>query len=251
MAKKRFRMRGNVWQLVGLAVLAVITFGVVAYALVPAPAPASVAAPVAKPTATPTPAPKPVVAFIGDSYTAGAGASTPAMRWTTRLSVSAGFKEVNLGQGGTGYATSSTAADGTVRREYAASIPEAVKAAPDVVIVSGGRNDAPEQSAVVIAAIDDFYTRLRAAMPKVKIIAVSPVWDAGTPPKGVDLVATSAKAAVERVGGAYLDIGQPLAGHPEFIIADKIHPNDSGAAALAEATKVALRQSPAASVMTP
>ena len=109
MAEKRFRMSGNAWQLVGLAVLALITFGVVAYALVPQSAPTAATRPAPTAAVTPTvtqpPAPKPTVAFIGDSYSAGMGATLMENRWTSVLSRDQGWTESNFARGGTGYVT--------------------------------------------------------------------------------------------------------------------------------------------------
>ncbi|GAA5193127.1 hypothetical protein GCM10023346_17000 [Arthrobacter gyeryongensis] len=45
------------------------------------------------------------------------------------------------------------------------------------------------------------------------------------------------KAAAAANGATYLDIGQPLWGHPEFLAADGIHPDDAGHAAIYAAVK--------------
>lgn len=188
----------------------------------------------------------PTVAFIGDSYTAGAGTSTPSQRWTTRLSVGEGLKEVNLGQGGTGYLMTNTTPEGQVRPNYRAMIARAVKAKPAVVVVSGGGNDMALDLNEVQAAVRDFYPALRKALPKATIIAVNPLWGATTPPAGLDALQQTVQDGVEGVDGTFLDIGQPLIKHPELVIADKIHPNDAGAGVIAEATRQAWRKSPAA-----
>lgn len=235
MAKRRFRNISTVWQITGLAVLAVITLGVVLYAL-------------DRSFATQTAAPMPKVAFIGDSYTAGNGTSSEAMRWTTRLSSTEGWSEANFGRGGTGYAMGGDTTSGVLRPGYSASIADVAKGAPEVVIVSGGRNDTPLPVATVTVAVADFYAKLHAALPSAKIIAISPVWDASAPPQNLDLIASSVKASAEGVGGTYLGIGQPLKGHPELITDDKVHPNDAGAQALADATAAALLKSPASSI---
>lgn len=234
MAKRRFRNISTVWQITGLAVLAVITLGVVLYAL-------------DRSIATQTAAPMPKVAFIGDSYTAGNGTSSEAMRWTTRLSSTEGWAEANFGRGGTGYAMDDTTS-GVLRPGYSASIADVAKGAPEVVIVSGGRNDALLPIASVTAAVADFYAKLHAALPSAKIIAISPVWDASAPPESLDFIASAVKASAEGVGGTYLDIGQPFKGHPELITDDKVHPNDAGAQALADTTAAALLKSPASSI---
>lgn len=186
------------------------------------------------------------VVFIGDSYAAGSGTSDPARRWTSRLSFNQGWHEVNLAQGGTGYLSKSTDPGAAARPNYPEEIAAAVKAKPDVVVVSGGRNDTLLPIDAVEAATKQFYTDLRAALPKAVVIAVSPVWDASAPPAELAQVAGTVKASAEGIGGTYLDIGQPLAGKPQLIIGDKVHPNDKGAAALADATIAAFLKSKAA-----
>jgi len=238
MAKKRFKMRGNVWQLVGLGLLALVTLGVVAYALVPAPAPASVAVPTAKPSATKTAAPKTVVAFIGDSYTSGTGATVPTKRWSTLLSSSMGWTEANLGKGGTGYFNAGTSAN------YKGSIQQAVDAKPSIVVVSGGRNDVGYGYDRFAPAVADFFATLRAALPKAKIIVTSPIYDDDAGPAAVADLAASVKADAEQAGASYVDIGEPLLGHADFVAADGVHPNDAGHAAIYTAVKQAVEAVP-------
>jgi lysophospholipase L1-like esterase len=189
------------------------------------------------------------VVFIGDSYASGSGTSAPAQRWTSRVSVAHGWHEVNLAQGGTGYLSKSTDPGAAPRLNYEEVIAAAVNAKPDAVVVSGGRNDTLLPVFAVQQATSQFYTDLRAALPKAVVIAVSPVWDASTPPKELAQLAGTVKASVEGVGGTYLDVGEPLTGKPELITGDKIHPNDQGAAALADATNAAFLRSSAAAAL--
>lgn len=81
------------------------------------------------------------VAFIGDAYTSGSGASSPSLQWRTQPSSSAGWAEVNVGRGGRGYLITNTTDAGEFRPNYAEMIAEAVKAKPDVVVISDGGND--------------------------------------------------------------------------------------------------------------
>ncbi|AIF41343.1 hypothetical protein HX89_10785 [Dermacoccus nishinomiyaensis] len=46
---------------------------------------------------------RPVVAFVGDSYSAGSEASSPDKRWTTVLSAERGWNEINVAVSGMGY----------------------------------------------------------------------------------------------------------------------------------------------------
>jgi lysophospholipase L1-like esterase len=189
------------------------------------------------------------IAFIGDSYTAGSGVSSQSMRWTTQLSLARGWEEVNLGLGGTGYLITNKAPDGTVRRNYQARIAEAVRAKPDVVIVSGGGNDLALDTPAVVEAVQAFYPALRKALPKAQIIAINPLWGATDMPAALPELQAAVKASVAGVGGAFVDIGQPLVGHPELVVEDKVHPNDEGAGAIAKLTDSALKKTPATAAL--
>jgi acyl-CoA thioesterase-1 len=189
-------------------------------------------------------APKlPGVAFIGDSYTQGAGADSEGAPWPTLLSRSEDWAERNLGRGGTGYISTSTVAGCGLEYcpNYSEMIPEAVTLNPSKVVVSGGRNDVGQDPEAVTEAINSFYEDLRAQLPDAEIIAISPVWDAREAPEEIDRMRDAVRAAAEANGAEYLDIGQPLAGQPDLVAPDEVHPNNEGHAALAEAARTSLR----------
>jgi acyl-CoA thioesterase-1 len=196
----------------------------------------------ATPSAPATP-PKSVV-FIGDSYAQGTGSSVPGNRWVSKLSYNMGWTEHNIARGGTGYLAipvNSKAACGLdYCPPYVEMIPEAAQLRPDVVLVSGGRNDAGTSAAVFGDAADNFYVQLRTALPNARIIAVNPLWDATEPPASLAAYGEAVKAAVTAVGGEYLDVKQPLEGHPDWIISDGVHPADPGHTAIFLAVKAAL-----------
>lgn len=192
-------------------------------------------------------APKPPgVAFIGDSYTQGAGVDGEGTPWPGLLSSSQGWVERNLGRGGTGYLATNTVVGCGLEYcpNYAEMIPEAVALNPSKVVVSGGRNDIEQDPAAVADAIDTFYAELRAQLPDAEVIAISPVWDATDAPEEIDQIREAVRAAAEANGAQYLDIGQPLAGKPGLLAADRVHPNNEGHAALADAVRIALDQAP-------
>ena len=186
--------------------------------------------------------------FVGDSYTAGAGSTQGS--WADRMAPRVGWQFKNLALGGTGYLNQSSKAGCGLDfcPNYDGVIPGIAKESPTMVVVSGGRNDTALNPVDVQASITKFYQELHATMPTAKIIALSPVWDATHPPAALADIASSVQQAAVAAGGAYVDIGEPLAGHPELIAADKVHPNDAGHEALAVATEKALR---AAGVVKP
>jgi len=224
------------WSIIGLVALALVTAGVVAFALSPGRVPAAGAG--ATFTAEPLPtvttaAPKPVVAFLGDSYTVGARATGPAARWSTIVAGKLGWAEQNFGISDTGYFDAGKEANGA---PYHARVSQVAAVKPEIVIVSGGRNDLYRGSqADIDAAIHKTFHDLRAELPAAKIVAVNPFWGADAVPQQLEAVAATVKASSAEVGGTYQDIGQPLQGHPEWMHADQVHPVDAGYSAIAQA----------------
>ena len=78
---------------------------------------------------------RPVVAFVGDSYSAGSEASSPDKRWTTVLSAERGWNEINVAVPGMGYDV------GRPTQHYASQVARAAASKPGTVIISGGWND--------------------------------------------------------------------------------------------------------------
>ena len=207
-------------------------------------APASSGAP--SPVASVSVAPAlPVVAFLGDDFTSGAGATSPATRWSSLVSEQYGWDEQNFGVAGTGYANGGT----TGGTPYTARVAALAATHPVIVIVSGGRFDIESKNGptAIKAGVTATFKALRTALPKAVIIAESPIWPLTKPPAPLAVVAADVKAAVTSVGGQYLDIGEPLFG----LTADfgkPTLPNDLGYAALAKAFETAYHPTPRASL---
>lgn len=195
-------------------------------------APVSTHKPWTPPPADPDPV---VVLYIGDSYSAGAGASDSSLRWTTVSSNELGIVEVNRALGGTGYvATSNEQGCGL---EYCGTYAEVIAEnadalTPDVVVISGGRNDGAPGDGYA-EAVSATIQQAHAQWPDAVIIVTSPLWDATEPPEWLD----DSRAIVQEVatanGATYLDLGEPLGGQPDLVGPDGIHPNDAGHAAIA------------------
>lgn len=231
--------RGSKFRLgiVGLVVLAIVTAGVVAASLRPAPS-ADTSGFTPSPPAIATPTIVPNVAFIGDSYTAGIGTSNPRLRWTSLLTAEMDWVEQNLGQGGTGYLVTTSKACG---KDYCPNFQEMAaetsKVEATVVMVSGGRNEYKLGLTELEPAIAATMQKIRATVPDAKIIALSPLWDDDPVPAGLTEMGDVVRAQVEAVGGTYLDLGQPLAGRPDLIAPDGGHPNDAGHAEIARVVR--------------
>jgi lysophospholipase L1-like esterase len=173
----------------------------------------------------------PVVAFIGDSYTEGAGASTPDRRWSTLVARRMGWLEMNLGEGGTGYLKAWENRD-----NYFDDLDEVTALRPDIVVVSGGQNDRGllvSNPGELYAGVSHFYVQLRARLPRARIIGVGPSFpDLLTPDRyAFDQVVTD---AVRAVGGQSISLLRPTpALGPMMVLPDGVHVGDAGHAAIA------------------
>lgn len=179
----------------------------------------------------------PVAAFIGDSYAQGIGASSEATRWTSLVSDAEGWRQENLGRGGTGYlATSGPEGCGLdFCPSYDAMVGEAAANAPDVLVISGGQNDfntfVTARSSVE-EAIAKTMTDARSALPDTRIIVVGP-----STPNGVDAnftaFADTVREAAGSIGAEYVDLTTPDVIDPANVLPDGGHVNDAGHAAIA------------------
>ncbi len=240
----------RIWNL-GLVALAIVVFGAAAYVVVHNDDPSSARADrgAAAPTSTvpstsapasglatapavasaSAPAGRPVVAFLGDDWTAGTGASAPAKRFSTLVSRRLGVAERNFGGDGSGYAKS-----GPTAGPYRSRLAPVVSAHPDVVVVSGGRNDRADSASTAAAAARDLFAALHDQLPDATLVAVAPFWGDSDLPPELAALAKAVREAVTGVGGSYLDLDDPIHGHPEYM-ADDADPNNRGYAAIAAA----------------
>jgi lysophospholipase L1-like esterase len=177
-------------------------------------------------------------AFIGDSITAGYGASSDLKRWTSLVSQKMGWTEHNFGRGGTGYlVTSSREGCGLdFCPNYLGMLGDVASSDPDIVVVAGGGNDMAEfasNSGPVSRAITDTYSELRERLPNARIIAIGPfAREVTSSVIAFDLVVQDAARAV---GGQYVSLIAPNpVVHEDMFLADGAHVNDSGHAAIAD-----------------
>lgn len=177
-----------------------------------------------------------VVAFLGDTYALGTGASDPSKSWAALVSAQKGWTEKNLSTAHTSYSTTGV----PFETSYRSRLDALVATGAQIVVVSGGRNDvsvgATQFRADVRATFADIHTRL----PKAKIIAVSPTWANDPAPARLIALIAIVRDEAGRAGATYLDIGEPMLGHADMVGANGWQPNDAGHGALAAAVEKAL-----------
>ncbi|KQQ92625.1 hypothetical protein ASF62_12325 [Leifsonia sp. Leaf325] len=198
----------------------------------------------AVPTPVPTPAPtadatgqRQVVAFYGDSFTHGQGASVSGKRWSTLVSDDHDWIEINPSISGLGFVKNRT-------RDAIDIVDTIVAAQPDIVISTMGLNDnsvMPGSAAEVHAAIEADFHRFATEIPDARFIVVEPFWSNQDRPASVDRIIGWVKAAATEVGADYISgASHWMDGHPELHEPSGGHPNDAGHAMIARRMDAAL-----------
>ena len=210
----------------------------------PSAPPSTMPSATATPTATPTPTSSasasvtpPRVVFLGDGYTADGG-SDLAHRFPALVGAAEKWDVQVISCELAGYAST-----GNCGSAYAGFIPKIAAAHPDIVVVTGGRNDVAKASNTAAAATS-FFKQLTSALPEVTVYAVSPLWDDDPADAALGTVQQSVQTAATASGATYLDIGEPLRGHPELVKSDGVLPNNAGNAAIAQAIEAKLPPQP-------
>jgi lysophospholipase L1-like esterase len=178
----------------------------------------------------------PVVAFYGDSYTLGTGATDPAKRWSTVICDRRGWVEVNPSVNGLGFVNNRTSG---------VDLPGLViDADPDIVFVTMGLNDNFSYGRVgegIRDQIDADFERLTTALPDARFIVVEPFWYTDERPDSVEVIIDWVHEAADRIGADWVpDASHWIEGHPEWMAADGLHPNDSGYAEMTRRMESAL-----------
>jgi len=179
----------------------------------------------------------PIAAFYGDSYTLGTGASDPSLRWSTRIAVSRGWREVNPSRNGLGFVNN--------RESLRADLPgQIIDAEPDLVIVTMGLNDVfsyDTAAAGIHRQIERDLTRLSDALPDARIVVVEPFWYTEARPDALETIIDwveeeAADIGADHIAGASRWIG----GRDGLMAPDDQHPNDEGYAVITEKMDAAL-----------
>jgi len=185
------------------------------------------------------PADAPVVAFYGDSYTRGTGASDLSLRWSTRISRDRGWREVNPSVDGLGFVNN--------RDVLGADLPgEIIEADPDIVLVTMGLNDAFSYERVgdgIRDRIEEDLERLSTELPDARLIVVEPFWYTTDRPASIEAIIGWVKAAADEVGADYIPgASRWIQGREGEMALDGLHPNDAGYDLIAQKMDAALSE---------
>jgi lysophospholipase L1-like esterase len=172
------------------------------------------------------------VAFYGDSYTLGTGASAAGKRWSTIICDERGWSEFNSSVNGLGFINNrSIFGDGDQPSRV-------IDDKPDIVFVTMGLNDNfsfDAKADEIEAQVTDDLSRLVAALPEARFIVVEPFWYTDERPRSVEVINGWVKDAAASIGADYIPgASRWIENHPEWIADDGLHPNDEGYAAIAE-----------------
>ncbi|MFJ4296427.1 SGNH/GDSL hydrolase family protein [Curtobacterium sp. NPDC089689] len=227
---------------VGLAALAVLALGACSEqpsAAVGAEPPPSASA---RPTATPGPgtpwdqAEDVGVVAIGDSITGGHGLTT-AEAWPALMADTNGWSLTNLSCDGAGVAALGD--DDDCASAYPTLVKRAVGLRPQVVLLQASSNDLGLDTAEVRSATDQVVDDVHRRMPRARVIGLSAIWNQDAPPAQLAKISKAMRVALQREGGTYVDIGEPLRGHADWMQSDDVHPTVRGQQAIAAAVTAA------------
>jgi lysophospholipase L1-like esterase len=180
----------------------------------------------------------PLVAFYGDSYTLGTGASSKDKRWSTIICADRGWNEFNPSVNGLGFVNN---------RGPSVDLPAQIIALappPDIVFVTMGLNDnfSYDYAADRIhETIDADLHHLKAALPEARFIVVEPFWYTDERPESLEVIIGWVHDAADAIGADWVpDASHWIEHHPEWMASDGLHPNDDGYAEMARQMDAAL-----------
>lgn len=179
------------------------------------------------------------VAFYGDSYTLGTGASSAENRWSTVISEQRGWSEFNPSVNGLGFINNRSIFGDD-------DLPSLViEDNPDIVFVTMGLNDNfsfDSRSDDIREQITADLDRLTKALPDARFVVVEPFWYTDERPASVGIINSWVRDAATAISADYIPgASQWVEGHPEWMASDGLHPNDDGYAAIAIEMDQALR----------
>jgi acyl-CoA thioesterase-1 len=181
---------------------------------------------------------QPVVVAIGDSIMKGHGL-TGSQAWPALIAKDNGWALTNLACDGAGFVTAGDAND--CADDFAGLVAQAVKLNPRLILISGSSNDLGVDNNRLLPQTQSVIGALHSALPGATIVGISAVWNDTAAPDQVNDINDQMRSAIKLARGTYLDVGQPLAGHREWLQGDDVHPTATGQQVLATRIAAAIR----------
>ncbi len=178
----------------------------------------------------------PSVVAIGDSIMKGHGLNATDA-WPALMAKQDGWRLDNLACDGAGFLAMGD--DSDCGNTFAGLVAKAVALHPRTIIIEGSSNDFGESNDALMPETVSQLAQLRAALPNAQIIGLSTIWGDTAVPEQLTDIDNQVREAVTQVGGQFLDIGQPLSGHPEWMQSDDVHPTAAGQLAIYAAVQTA------------
>ncbi|MFB9678394.1 SGNH/GDSL hydrolase family protein [Streptosporangium vulgare] len=201
--------------------------------------------PLAAGTALPpaSPLPAPLVMIVGDSFTVGSG---PVRAWdgyAARVARELGWQLITAGAAGTGFVN-----PGRVGRTFQDSFLKELswRPEPNMLIISGGRNDRRIGAARIENAAVHLLELVRRRWPHTRIVIVGPIWMTRAPRWAYD-VREAVLLAADRQEVPFLDPFEALGPHGRgwgrgAVLPDGVHPTLTGHVRLSRWMVSALRK---------
>ncbi len=178
----------------------------------------------------------PTVVTIGDSIMKGHGLSA-GQAWPALMGAQDAWRLDNLACDGAGFLAIGD--DSDCGENFAGLVAKAAALHPRTIIIEGSSNDFGQSDSDLLPETVMQLTQLRAALPDAQIIGLSTIWGDTAVPAQLADIDSQVRTAVEKVGGRFLELGQPLGGHPEWMQSDDVHPTTAGQLALYGAVQAA------------
>jgi lysophospholipase L1-like esterase len=173
-----------------------------------------------------------VVAFYGDSFTRGVGATNDDTRWSTVLSQDRGWEEFNPSVSGLGFVTNREAANSDD------ILSQIIAVKPDVVVVALGLNDNfnfDKEAEKIREQIAADLERLHSSLPGTRVVVVEPFWHLDDRPASVEKIIGWVKQSTVETDAYYIGgASHWLENRPDWLSRDGMHPNDAGHAEIAK-----------------
>lgn len=182
--------------------------------------------------------PQLAVLTVGDSIMKGFGVQS-GQAWPSLIAGDDGWSLTNVACDGAGVLRVGSVND--CDENFSALISSEATLDPDIVIFEGSSNDFGLDNSELLASTISELQTIRADFPSAQIVGLSTLWGYTDPPSQLEQINSQVQRAVTQVGGTYVDIGQPMAGHPELMQSSDVHPNASGQAVLASTIRAVIQ----------